>query len=88
MTRTAFTMWTKKMALAFLMEQAGGKATTGRQKLLGIVPDHIHQRISVIMGSKEEVERVERYYEEHEKGEDVEFKSPLFKERSLFEKPE
>lgn len=74
--------------MAFLMEQAGGKATTGRQKLLGIVPDHIHQRISVIMGSKEEVERVERYYEEHEKGEDVEFKSPLFKERSLFEKPE
>ena len=37
---------------------------------------------------KEEVERLERYYEEHEKGEDVEFKSPLFKERSLFEKPE
>ena len=74
--------------MAFLMEKAGGKATTGRQRLLGITPDHFHQRISVIMGSKEEVERVERYYEEHDEGKDIKFKSPLFKERSLFEKPE
>lgn len=74
--------------MAFLMEQAGGKSTTGREKLLDITPDHLHQRISVIMGSKEEVDRVERYHEEHDEGKDVEFKSPLFKERSLFEKPD
>ena len=74
--------------MAFLMEKAGGKATTGRERLLGVTPDHFHQRISVIMGSEEEVERIERYYEEHDEGKDIKFKSPLFKERSLFEKPE
>ncbi len=72
--------------MAFLMEQAGGSATTGRKRMLDVVPENFHQRISVIMGSTEEVKRLERYYYEHDEGKDVEFKSPLFKERSLFQK--
>ncbi|OUT96853.1 MAG: fructose-bisphosphatase class I [Betaproteobacteria bacterium TMED41] len=72
--------------MAFLMEQARGAASTGREKLLDIIPECFHQRISVIMGSKEEVDRVIRYYAEHDDGKDFEYKSPLFKERSLFQK--
>jgi fructose-1,6-bisphosphatase len=74
--------------MAFLMEQAGGTATTGRDKLLDLVPESYHQRISVIMGSNDEVERLKRYYLENDEGKDIEFKSPLFKERSLFQKPD
>jgi fructose-1,6-bisphosphatase I/sedoheptulose-1,7-bisphosphatase/fructose-1,6-bisphosphatase I len=72
--------------MAYLMEQAEGVATTGRERLLDLIPQNFHQRISVIMGSKDEVNRVERYYCEHDEGKDIEFESPLFKERSLFQK--
>ena len=40
------------------------------------------------MGSKVEVDRVVRYYAEFDDGKDFEYKSPLFKERSLFQKPD
>lgn len=72
--------------MAFLMQQAGGMSTTGRKNLLDVIPESFHQRISVIMGSKDEVERVGLYYKDHDEGKDKEFKSPLFKERSLFQK--
>ena len=48
--------------MAFLVEQAGGAATTGRQRILEIVPDSLHQRVPVILGSKQEVERVSAYH--------------------------
>jgi fructose-1,6-bisphosphatase I len=48
--------------MAFLIEAAGGKATTGRQRLLDVVPTGIHQRVPVILGSAEEVARVEAWY--------------------------
>jgi len=48
--------------MAFLVEQAGGAATTGRQRILDIPPAHLHQRVPVILGSKNEVDRVTGYH--------------------------
>ena len=42
--------------MAFLMEQAGGKAETGTGRILEVMPEEIHQRVPCIIGSKEEVE--------------------------------
>ena len=50
--------------MAFLVEQAGGAATTGRRRIMEIEPRSLHQRASVILGSRDEVERIERYYAE------------------------
>ncbi len=70
--------------MALLIEQAGGSASTGRARLLDIAPTALHQRIPVVLGSKHEVERLERYHREYDAGEDREFESPLFNVRSLF----
>ncbi len=48
--------------MALLVEQAGGAATTGRQRILDITPTHLHQRVPVILGSKNEVDRVSGYH--------------------------
>ena len=48
--------------MAWLAEQAGGAATDGRQRILDIVPTQLHQRVSVVLGSRNEVERVTRYH--------------------------
>lgn len=48
--------------MAFLVEQAGGAATDGSQRILDIQPTALHQRIGVILGSKNEVERVTAYH--------------------------
>ncbi len=48
--------------MALLVEQAGGAATTGRQRILDIVPHRLHQRVAVVMGSLNEVERVTGYH--------------------------
>lgn len=48
--------------MAFLIEQAGGRATTGPERILDIMPTATHQRVPVIFGSKSEVERIEGYY--------------------------
>ena len=48
--------------MALLIEAAGGKSTTGTQRILDVVPTGIHQRVPVILGSAEEVERVEAWY--------------------------
>ncbi|MBS0554585.1 MAG: fructose-bisphosphatase class I, partial [Proteobacteria bacterium] len=50
--------------MAMLVEQAGGAASTGRQRILDIVPAALHQRVPVILGSKNEVERVVAYHAE------------------------
>ncbi len=49
--------------MAYLIEQAGGAAINGQQNILDIVPDAIHQRTSVILGARAEVERVAQYYQ-------------------------
>ncbi|PKO39399.1 MAG: class 1 fructose-bisphosphatase [Betaproteobacteria bacterium HGW-Betaproteobacteria-4] len=48
--------------MAMLIEQAGGAATTGRQRILDIQPERLHQRVPVILGSKNEVDRVTGYH--------------------------
>ncbi|WP_104403141.1 class 1 fructose-bisphosphatase [Vibrio penaeicida] len=50
--------------MSFIIEQAGGAATTGHKRLLSVVPESLHQRVPVILGAKEEVERLTRYYKE------------------------
>jgi fructose-1,6-bisphosphatase len=70
--------------MAMIVEQAGGAASTGRQRLLEVQPESLHQRVPVILGSRDEVERLEGYHREHDCGLDRPFESPLFRERSLF----
>ncbi|HOB96724.1 MAG TPA: class 1 fructose-bisphosphatase [Aquabacterium sp.] len=70
--------------ISFLVEQAGGCSSTGRGRLMDVAPEHLHQRVPVILGSKNEVLRIERYHAEHARGEDRPYESPLFNERSLF----
>ena len=48
--------------MAMLVEQAGGAATTGRARLLDLVPTHLHQRVPVFLGSSEEVDVATRYH--------------------------
>jgi fructose-1,6-bisphosphatase I len=48
--------------MSWLVEQAGGVATNGRQRILDITPGKLHERVSVILGSKNEVERVTSYH--------------------------
>ena len=67
--------------VGFVMEQAGGRVSTGRQPLLAVKPTPLHQRIGLIFGSKNEVERIERY---HAEPDTREHGTPLFAERSLF----
>jgi fructose-1,6-bisphosphatase I/sedoheptulose-1,7-bisphosphatase len=67
--------------IGFIMEQAGGRASTGHVAMLGVQPTALHQRVGLVFGSKNEVERIERYHTEPTK---VEFDSPLFATRSLF----
>ena len=48
--------------MAMLMEQAGGAATDGRQRILDIQPTSLHQRVPLFIGAKEEVEQVTKYH--------------------------
>jgi len=50
--------------MAFLIEQAGGIATNGRERILDIVPGKLHERVSVVLGSRQEVQRVTDYHRE------------------------
>jgi fructose-1,6-bisphosphatase I len=50
--------------MAMIVEQAGGAATTGRQRILDVQPEKLHQRVPVILGSTNEVERVSAYHRE------------------------
>jgi fructose-1,6-bisphosphatase I/sedoheptulose-1,7-bisphosphatase len=67
--------------IGFIMEQAGGRASTGEKPMLKVQPSSLHQRIGLVFGSRNEVERIERYHAEPAK---TELSNPLFAERSLF----
>jgi len=67
--------------IGMVMEQAGGRASTGRENMLSVNPESLHQRIGLVFGSKNEVERIERY---HSEPIDTANDNPLFAERSLF----
>lgn len=68
--------------IGFIMEQAGGRASTGQVPMLGVQPTGLHQRIGLVFGSKDEVERIERYHQEPVELADE--ANPLFSKRSLF----
>jgi len=70
--------------VAMLAEQAGGRAITGHERLLDVVPTSLHQRVPLILGSRNEVERIQRYHAEWVAGIDRPYVSPLFNERSMF----
>jgi fructose-1,6-bisphosphatase I len=67
--------------IAFVIEQAGGLASTGRGRILDLVATSLHQRVPLIFGSEEKVRRLERLHEEPLL--DAE-RSPLFARRGLF----
>lgn len=69
--------------MAWLIEQGGGAASNGSSPLLDLVPDALHQRVPVILGSREEVERVVSYHADP--SENVSWQ--LFRTRSLFVQP-
>ncbi|MCX7156808.1 MAG: class 1 fructose-bisphosphatase [Rhodocyclales bacterium] len=71
--------------ISFLIEQAGGASTTGRERVMELSPKDLHQRVPLIFGSKNEVERVSSYHAEYASGKEPDtFNSPLFSTRSLF----
>jgi fructose-1,6-bisphosphatase I/sedoheptulose-1,7-bisphosphatase len=67
--------------IGMIMEQAGGRASTGHTAMLAVQPTSLHQRIGLVFGSRSEVERIERYHAEPAV---VAQHNPLFTERSLF----
>jgi fructose-1,6-bisphosphatase I len=67
--------------LAYVIEQAGGGASTGRLRILDVEPRGLHQHTPIVAGSKAEVDYVVRlHHEPHGPGE----RSPLFGRRGLF----
>ncbi len=67
--------------VAFIIEQAGGLASTRRERVLDVAPDDLHQRIAFIFGAREEVERIEQYHRDYNV---VERNEPLYGTRGLF----
>jgi fructose-1,6-bisphosphatase I/sedoheptulose-1,7-bisphosphatase len=70
--------------VAFLVEQAGGAASTGRDRVMEIKPSGLHQRIPMIFGSRNEVERIVRYHTDDLDDPGASFDDSLFNSRSLF----
>nr|WP_221333573.1 class 1 fructose-bisphosphatase [Nocardia transvalensis] len=68
--------------IALIVEQAGGAATTGAERVLEVRPRALHQRVPIIFGSRTEVERIVGYHREPEAG--PRFDASLFGTRSLF----
>jgi len=52
--------------MAFIIEQAGGRATDGKQRILDIKPEKLHQRVPIFIGSEEDVLMVEKFMAEEE----------------------
>lgn len=53
--------------MAFLIEQAGGRASTGTQKILDVIPEKLHQRTPLIIGSQEDVALVESFIQDRKR---------------------
>ena len=53
--------------MSWLVEQAGGAAHNGEKRILDITPTSLHERVSVILGSKNEVDRILQYHQEANK---------------------
>ncbi len=70
--------------MALLVEQAGGRAVNGTADLLGFVPDTLHQRVPVLLGSSDEIDRIVSYHADPHENTSWQ----LFKTRSLFIQPQ
>ncbi|MDO8963911.1 MAG: class 1 fructose-bisphosphatase [Coriobacteriia bacterium] len=68
--------------IGMIIEQAGGRASTGECPVLDTVPTSLHQRIGFVFGARREVETIERYHAE--KAPDADETTPLFNQRGLF----
>jgi fructose-1,6-bisphosphatase I len=49
--------------ISFIVEQAGGEASTGTKRILEIKPVGVHERVPVMLGSKNEVDRLVKYHQ-------------------------
>ena len=58
--------------LAFLIEQAGGRASTGTQEIMDVVPEKLHQRTPLIIGSKDDVALVESFIQKQSQQQNME----------------
>ena len=67
--------------IAFIVEQAGGLASTGHERILDVAPDNLHQRVPFMFGSREEVELIDEYHR-HVLGAEID--APLFGARGLY----
>ncbi|MHB1713194.1 MAG: class 1 fructose-bisphosphatase, partial [Acidimicrobiales bacterium] len=70
--------------ISFIVEQAGGMASTGHGRVMEVMPTSLHQRIPLIFGSRNEVDRIEQYHRNHGEPSDDDFDASLFNTRSLF----
>jgi fructose-1,6-bisphosphatase I len=67
--------------IALLIEHAGGSASSGTERILNLIPESLHQRVPLVVGSRHEVDYVVRlHHAPHADGE----RSPLFSRRGLF----
>ena len=73
--------------ISLIVEQAGGAASTGRERVLEIQPTSLQQHAPLILGSRNEVERIERYHRDQASGPEATFDDSLFNSRSLFRIP-
>ena len=67
--------------IALLAEQAGGRATDGETRILDLQPRRLHQRVPLVFGARDKVERVRRY---HRDASAISERAPLFGRRGLF----
>jgi fructose-1,6-bisphosphatase I/sedoheptulose-1,7-bisphosphatase len=67
--------------IGMLIEQAGGRASTGYGPVLEVQPEALHQRTGFVFGAREEVDRVEQYHRDYT---EREYDAPLFSARGLF----
>lgn len=67
--------------IAMVIEQAGGRASTGMQRLLEVAPRSLHERSGFIFGAANEVERLELYHRQFNRHA---YDAPLFAARGLF----
>ncbi len=54
--------------MSWLVEQAGGASTNGRERIMDLQPGKLHERVSVVLGSRNEVERVTSYHLQSKSG--------------------
>jgi fructose-1,6-bisphosphatase I len=52
--------------MSFIVEQAGGMSTTGRERVMEITPEVVHQRVPVLLGSRGDVQEIVDAYEAHD----------------------